>query len=224
VAAAPNGTVDFTAFEDEFDLDSEHRVFDPLAPYNRFMFKVNDKIYLWVLKPVATGYGKVVPESGRIAARKCLDNLGFPGRLVNNLLQFKIKSAGVETARFAVNSTVGVLGLFDPAKSKFGLEPQPEDVGQTFGRYGVGEGFPIVLPLFGPSNLRDAIGRIGDHFLDPVSYLDPLEARLAVRAYDQVNYESLHLGEYEKLVEGALDPYLLIRDAYKQNRDSKIQE
>jgi phospholipid-binding lipoprotein MlaA len=104
------------------------------------------------------------------------------------------------------------------------LQPYPEDFGQTLGYYGVGSGFHIVLPLLGPSNLRDTIGLVADHFLDPISYVEDSEVRLVLRAYKQVNQTSLHIGEYESLKKDAVDLYPFLRDSYEQHRNKQIEE
>ncbi|TNF51662.1 MAG: VacJ family lipoprotein, partial [Deltaproteobacteria bacterium] len=151
-------------------------------------------------------------------------NLLMPVRFTNNLLQLKPKQASIELARFVFNSTVGILGFFDPAAKHCDLHPYPEDFGQTLGYYGVGSGFHIVLPLLGPSNLRDTIGLVPDHFLNPISYVDDSEVRLALRVYKQVNQTSLHIGEYESLKKDAVDLYPFLRDSYEQRRNKQIEE
>ena len=214
----------------EFDLEAEFEeaatepVIDPLGGYNRVMTQVNDKVYLWALKPVSQGYRAVVPEGGRLAAGNFFRNLLMPVRFVNNLLQLKLKQAGTELTSFVINSTVGVLGFGDPATDYFGLQAYPEDFGQTLGHYGVGSGFHIVLPLLGPSNLRDTLGLVPDYYLDPISHIDHSETALAVRAYKSVNHTSLHLGEYESLKNDAIDLYTFLRDGYEQRREQQIKE
>jgi len=215
---------------DDFDLDGEFddesavQVFDPLRGYNRFMTGVNDKLYFWFLKPVAKGIGFVIPEPGRLAISRCFRNIMFPVRLVNNLLQFKIKRAGIESARFGVNTTVGVLGFGDPAKSWLDLDAYEEDFGQTLGTYGVGSGFHLVLPLLGPSNARDTVGLVPDYFLNPLNYIANYKLEAGVKVFDRTNYTSLHIGEYESIKRDAIDFYPFMRDAYEQNRKMKIQE
>lgn len=215
---------DFDEFEEEFSEPGSEEVFDPLSGYNRLMTKVNDKLYFWVLKPVAKGYAWVVPEGPRRGVNRFFTNLLFPVRFVNNVLQLKLLNAGEETLRFLTNSTVGFLGFWDPAKNWFGLEAHPEDFGQTLGFYGVGSGFHIVLPLLGPSNLRDMIGLVPDFYLNPVTWIDDWEEEYAVKALGTVNKTSLHIGEYENLKKDAIDLYPFLRDIYEQNRDKKIRE
>lgn len=210
--------------EEEFAEATEQPPLDPLSGYNRLMTHFNDKVYFWLLKPVSQGYRAVVPEGARLAVGRFFNNLLMPVRFTNNLLQLKPKQAGTELARFALNSTIGVLGFADPAAKHFDLQPYPEDFGQTLGHYGIGSGFHIVLPLLGPSNLRDTIGLVPDHFLDPITYVDDFETRLALRSYKQVNYTSLHVGEYESLKKDAVDLYTFLRDGYEQRREKLIEE
>jgi phospholipid-binding lipoprotein MlaA len=197
---------------------------DPLEPVNRALFVVNDKAYFWVLKPVAQGYRAVVPEFLRISVRNFFSNIAMPIRFVNNLLQGKIRNSGVELLRFTLNTALGFGGLFDPAKDDYSLEPRQEDLGQTFGKYGLGHGLYIVLPLLGPSSLRDATGLFGDSFLDPVNYVGDFEVAIGAKALKAENEISLTIGEYEDLKKSAIDPYVAIRDAYSQYRAKKVKE
>ncbi len=215
---------DLFDLEEEFEAAEAEPVIDPLSGYNRVMTQVNDKVYFWALKPVSQGYRAVVPEGGRLAVGHFFRNLLMPVRFVNNLLQLKLKQAGTELTRFIVNSTVGVLGFGDPAGDYFGLQAYPEDFGQTLGHYGIGSGFHIVLPLLGPSNLRDTFGLIPDYYLDPASHIDHYETALAVKAYKSVNHTSLHIGEYESLKNDAVDLYTFLRDGYEQRREQQIKE
>jgi phospholipid-binding lipoprotein MlaA len=197
---------------------------DPLEPVNRALFVFNDKAYHWVEKPVARGYRAVVPEGARVAVGHFFSNLTMPIRLANNLLQGKIRNCGTELLRFAINTTAGIGGFFDPAKNDFHLAPRDEDLGQTFGRYGLGHGFYIVLPLLGPSSLRDAAGLAGDAFLDPVNYAGDIEVVAGVKAFKAENELSLHIGDYEDLTKSAIDPYAAVRDAYSQYRAKQVRE
>ena len=231
--ALPSTVEDEFGEFDEFDEFAEFEVgveddsvdiFDPLGGYNRIMTVVNDRLYFWVLKPVARGYGLVLPRPVRLGINNVFANLGYPARFVNNVLQLKIKKSGLETIRFLVNSTVGVAGVWDPALVWLDLPAHREDFGQTLGHYGLGSGFHLVLPLLGPSNLRDSCGTIVDVFLSPTYYIEEVEVALAVSALDEINGVSLRLGEYEALTGDALDLYILLRDVYEQNRNKKIEE
>jgi phospholipid-binding lipoprotein MlaA len=198
---------------------------DPLESFNRAMFVFNDKLYFWVLKPVAQGYKKVIPEAPRVGVKNFFTNLKFPIRFVSSLLQADFRGAATEVGRFAVNTLWGVGGLLDPASSKQLDIPKNEaDLGQTLGIYGLGQGFYIVLPVLGPYSARDSIGIAGDYFLYPVSYITPWYDWLAVRAYEEVNDTSLRIGDYEFIKEAAIDPYLALRDAYSQYRQKKVEE
>ncbi len=201
-------------------------VSDPLEPVNRAFYHFNDKLYFWAVKPVSQGYAYLIAEDVRMCVRSFLKNLLAPVRIVNNLLQGKVVNSGVETARFVINSTLGIAGLADPAKNEFGLSPKDEDLGQTLGVYGLGEGIYICWPFFGPSNVRDTIGLAGDFFLSPVSYLAMSDAGagVAIEAGKEVNNTSLTLGDYEDFKESAIDPYVSLRDAYRQYRQKKIHD
>lgn len=216
--------VTFDDFENEFEEPLSENLIDPLSGYNRIMTTFNDKFYFWLAKPVAKGYKYIVPEGGRLAIGRFFNNLLFPVRFVNNTLQFKFKAAGIELGRFCINSTAGILGFWDPAKEWLEWEAYPEDFGQTLGYYGVGGGFHIVLPILGPSNLRDSLSLIPDYFLEPVSLVEPDLDELAVKSYDKLNFISLHIGEYESIKKDAIDLYPFLRDAYEQNRKKKIEE
>ncbi|MEA1947081.1 MAG: VacJ family lipoprotein [Thermodesulfobacteriota bacterium] len=211
-------------FEEEFEED-KLQVADPLSPWNRAMFHFNDKLYFWALKPLARGYKAVTPEFFRTGVKNFFRNITTPIRLVNCMLQAKGNAAAVEFSRFIVNTTIGVLGFGSPADKYPKLTPpDSEDLGQTLGNYGLGNGFYLVWPILGPSTLRDSIGRVGDFFLDPVSYVEPPEASIGIRAFDTVNNTSFRIGDYESLKKSAIDPYTALRDIYLQIRENKIKE
>ncbi len=209
-------------FDDEFEEDRV-QVPDPLAFWNRLMFHFNDKFYFWVLKPVAKGYRAAVPSTVRIGVKNFFTNLTTPIRLVNCILQWKWRAANGEFARFLLNSTVGVLGFGNPAKKYPELNPSEEDLGQTLGVYGIGNGFYVVWPFLGPSTLRDSVGLVGDAFLNPVVYVEPKEAALGIKVYEILNETSLKIGDYESLKKAAINPYEALRDAYIQHRKSKVK-
>jgi phospholipid-binding lipoprotein MlaA len=217
-----NSDEDF--FEDEFEEDKV-QVADPLSPWNRAMFHFNDKLYFWALKPLARGYKAIAPDFVRTGVKNFFRNITTPIRLVNCMLQAKGQAAAVEFSRFVVNTTIGVLGFGSPADKYPKLAPpDSEDLGQTLGNYGLGNGIYLVWPILGPSTLRDSIGRAGDFFLDPVSYVEPTEASLGIRAFDTVNNTSFRIGDYESLKKSAIDPYTALRDVYLQVRENKIKK
>jgi phospholipid-binding lipoprotein MlaA len=216
---------EFTGEDDFTNGDIETlAVFDPIEPFNRGMFWLNDKLYLYLFKPIARGY-RVVPEPARESVSNFFSNLGTPVRFANSLLQLKMEDAGTELGRLVINSTLGIGGLFDPAKAWFDLERKEEDFGQTLGNYGVGSGFYIVWPILGPSNTRDTVGMVGDFFLDPLHYIEmkPVE-RVGLTALDKETDLSLDKDTYESIKQESLDPYLYVRNAYEQYRDGKIKK
>ena len=216
---------------DEFDdyagdnaKEEKVSIADPLEPFNRAMHEFNDKMYFWAVKPVAQGYKAVVPEPARISVDNFFSNLGFPARFLSCLLQADFKGAATEAGRFTINTVWGIGGLLDPSSGKeLNLQEQNTDLGQTLGVWGVGQGFYIVWPVFGPSTPRDTVSIAGNYFLDPVAYLNPWSARLGVNVLDKVNAASLRIGDYEALKNAAIDPYVAFRDAYIQYRYKQIK-
>ena len=214
--------------------DALQTVADPIAGFNRAMFVFNDKLYFWALKPISLGYRAVVPTPVRISVKNFFYNLLAPVRLVNGLLQGKGRAAGGEFSRFVVNTTVGMLGFLDPAEPFPEMNPPEEDFGQTLGFHALGNGFYIVWPLLGPSTLRDTVGLVGDWVLNPFSFMQLINVEAGaltsgttnVVAYGvrTVNDSSFRLGDYEALKNAALDPYEAFRNAYIQNRNSKIAQ
>ena len=216
--------------EDDWLEDEEYadvQIADPLEPVNRMFFYFNDKLYFWLLRPLARTYSFVAPKPARKCVGNFFYNLKTPIRLVNNLLQGKFVAGGTELTRFMVNTTVGVAGLWDPARNWLDLSASEEDFGQTLGKYGIGEGFYICWPVLGPSNVRDTVGTAGDYFLDPVSYLGfngESDEAFALRGVETINKTSLRLGDYEDFKDATFDPYSAMRDAYFQQRRSKIKD
>lgn len=217
----------FGAGDDEDFTDGDIESFDindPIEPFNRGMFWFNDKLYFYLLKPIARGY-RVVPEPARQSVADFFSNIGTPVRFVSSVLQLKFTDAGTELGRLVVNSTVGIGGLFDPAKKYLGWRKKDEDLGQAFGNYGVGNGFYIVWPLLGPSSARDTVGLVGDYFLDPLHYvgMKPME-KAALKGLDLETRLSLDKDTYEGIKRQALDPYLYVRTTYAQHREGKINK
>jgi phospholipid-binding lipoprotein MlaA len=220
---------EYEDLEDDYALMDEQgsatKVADPLEPFNRAMFVVNDKLYFWVLKPTASVYGAIFPQQMRTGIDNVFHNLAFPIRFVSSVLQLKLDKAVKEVGAFAMNTTFGIGGLvrisdhIDPLK-----DLSPEDLGQTLAHYGVGDGCYIVWPVFGPSTLRDTTGTIGEYFLDPINYIDEWEIRWALEGEKTLNYTSLHPGEYEDLKEAAFDPYEALKDFYIQHHRHLTRE
>ncbi|MCX7901900.1 MAG: VacJ family lipoprotein [Burkholderiaceae bacterium] len=196
---------------------------DPLEVYNRHIFEFNERLDRYVVKPIAEGYVAVVPEPVRDCIRNVFRNLGDVGNAVNNLLQGKFFEASADLCRVAINSTVGLLGCFDIA-SRMGLARSNEDFGQTLGRWGIGPGPYFVLPLLGPSTIRDTFGRVADAFGDPLTYLDSARVAMGAQTLRVIDTRA-GLLEASRLLEGAaLDRYQFVRDAYLQRRRNLIYD
>lgn len=199
---------------------------DPLQRPNRFFYKVNDKLYFWVLKPVAQGYGKVLPRPARLSVQNFFTNIYAPVRMVNCGLQCEFKEASIELSRFGLNTTLGLVGFFDPAKNWFHLNPpDAEDFGLTLGYY-KGPGFYLNIPFSGSSSLRDGIGSLVDMCIVPSIYVlihYGFPYVTGAEALEEINRTSLRIGEYEEMKRAALDPYVAIRDAYNQHRENLIK-
>ena len=206
-------------------LDTEPEEYDPWERWNEPMFNFNRRLDQYVLKPVAKGYNFVVPDEIQIMISNGFDNISFVPRLVNSLLQGKVKGAGRELGRFLINSTAGVGGLFDPAKDVFGILKSREDFGQTLGFWGVGPGPYLIVPFLEPLTVRDGVGKAVDSALDPLSYFLPLFwDRLGMKIGDIVNERSLNLDLFQGFEESVIDMYSAVRHAYLQRRLRLIRE
>jgi phospholipid-binding lipoprotein MlaA len=220
-------------FDSEFSNKSE-KIFDPLSGYNRLMTTFNDKVFVNVVIPVAKGYAYVVPQTARTGIENFFENIGFPIRFTNNLLQLKFENASEELGRFLINTLWGLGGFMDLATTELNMKAHKEDFGQTLGFYGVGEGFHIVLPFFGPSNLRDTVGLVADGIASPVNSMgnnavhykipnNTLET-VSIKTFDVINNTSLNPNQYQTIKKDALDLYPFLRDIYTQSRKKKIEE
>jgi len=210
--------------EDQAEQSTHAMVADPLEGFNRAVFVFNDKIYMYGLRPIAKGYARVVPTFARRGVKNFFNNLFFPIRFVNDLLQGKGEAAGMEFSAFFINTTLGFGGLNDFAQKYVGIRLQDEDFGQTLGSYGIGNGFYLMLPVLGPSSLRDAVGRAGDSLINPVNYAQPWELSWGGRGLETVNGASFHIGEYEAFKKASIDPYTAMRNAYIQNRNALVKD
>lgn len=199
------------------------QVYDPIEPVNRVIFRFNDAVDRAVLEPTAKAYRYVAPEPVRRSVRNFLGNLRSPVIFANDLLQGERERAGMTLGRFMINSTFGVFGLFDFA-TQFGYVAHEEDFGQTLGRWGLGGGPYVVLPLLGPSNLRDAGGRVGDYFFDPLnSCCIGNEEALARFGTGALSDRESVIEVVEDLRRNTLDPYVTVRSAYAQRRAAQIR-
>jgi len=197
---------------------------DPLEPLNRAVFRFNDAADRNFVKPAAKAYNKHVPAPVRKGIRNFFRNAFEPTVIVNDFLQGKIKQGLADGWRFAINTTVGLLGFIDVA-SKLGLEPHKEDFGQTLAKWGVGEGPYLVLPFLGPSNLRDGLGLIPYYrYTNPLSTVDDREAALLLLTAEGISVRADLLGTEAILEQAALDRYRFVREAYRQKRLSLIHD
>ncbi len=202
---------------------------DPLEKMNRGFYVFNDKLDHYVMEPVTNCYNWMLPER----ARKCVDNffhnLSEPDNAVNDLLQGKAKHSGSDVGRFATNTTIGVVGLFDPA-TKFGMPRHEEDLGQTFAVWGIGEGPYLVLPFFGPSTLRDGLGTLTTSITKSlVGIILPVFSigagtRTSMDALETVNKRAGASDDLRAVNKAAVDRYVFIREAYRQHRTFLIYD
>jgi phospholipid-binding lipoprotein MlaA len=196
---------------------------DPLESLNRGIYKFNDSVDKALVKPVARGYKAVMPTVGQIMVSNFFSNLDDIMVSVNDLLQFKLVQGFSDGMRFFVNTTIGVFGLIDVA-SAGGLQKHNEDFGQTLGKWGVGSGPYLVLPVIGPSTLRDGVGFYTDLYVDPMFYINDMSTRNQVYLVQKFTRRA-ELLDQEKVLHGAMiDPYEFIRDAYLLHRQSQVYD
>jgi phospholipid-binding lipoprotein MlaA len=225
VLQAADDEIDFLddAFYDEYP--EQNAVKDPLEGINRAMFIFNDYSYTWVMNPVATWYSHIFPRDIRGAVADFFYNLQEPVRIVNALLQARFSDAGTLLARFAINSTGGVGGLGDPARM-MGFQRKDATFCQTLDSWGVGDGIYLVVPIMGPTTFRDLSGKIVEGFSMTPYYFWAASWKESSSIYigKELNYASLHLGEYEKMKELSFDPYAAVRDGYFQHRKQVFRD
>jgi len=227
-SAVASGLDDEEYDDDEYDEwdeeDEGELISDPIEPVNRFFFQFNDKMYFWVLKPVAQGYSKVMPEPARKGIKNFFSHIYTPVRMANCMLQLDAPGFFQELARFIINTTAGCLGFRDAAFKDYHVKKNDTDFGQTLAVWGTGNGFYLVLPFFGPSSVRDGIGLGVDHYLSPWTYMLDRWELTGATVGEKVNATSLRIGEYEDFKASALDPYISLRQAYVSYRNKLISE
>jgi phospholipid-binding lipoprotein MlaA len=198
---------------------------DPWEAFNEVMFNFNREILdRYILKPVATAWDFVLPDPVQKGVHNFFDNLSVVRRVMNNALQLKFQGAGKEVARFAINSTVGLVGFFDVAKDGFGIEQSDEDMGQTFGVWGSPPGPFLVLPFLPPLTVRDGIGFLIDTAMTPYIYFIPWYASIGGNVTNVVNERSLNLDTFERVAESTIDLYSAVRNAHLQRRAAAIRQ
>lgn len=226
-ASAPPGADALLEAEDDLVELAEEEVGaeapDPLEPVNRGLFRVNRVFDRFFFEPLARGYGWLVPDPGKRAVGRVFANLNEPVVLVNDLFQLRPRRALDSGARFVVNTTAGVGGLFDMA-SRLGVDPHHADFGQTLARAGLGPGAYLMLPLLGPSTVRDALGQIVDVALRPDTWLLTPGGRLVLASTGGVSRREAHLIELEELERSSVDYYAALRSVYLMHRQRLIEE
>ena len=195
---------------------------DPWERMNRTTFKVNTALDHAISRPIARTYKKITPQVVRTGVSNFMDNLFYPITMVNDLLQLKLKPFAQDTGRFVLNTVVGIGGVFDPA-TPVGLPKNEEDLGQTFGHWGAHPGPYFVIPLLGPSDVRDGIGKIGDGFLSPLSYVNNNYIRYGIYGVSLVDTRYRLLPQ-DAILEEAYDPYTLLKNAYLQRRQFQVSD
>jgi len=205
-------------------VDPATQIYDPWEPANRALYRFNDGLDRAILRPAALGYKRALPRPVRTGVRNVLNNIDTPNTLMNDLLQGRIVLGGQSAARFVINSTVGLAGIFDVA-SPLGIPYHDADFGQTLGRWGVPPGPYLYVPVFGPSNLRDGTGRIADGFASILSLHDlhlTFWDRTGVEVVDGVDSRLALDSTIEDVKHTATDPYATERSAYLQHRRSRV--
>jgi phospholipid-binding lipoprotein MlaA len=195
---------------------------DPWERFNRASFKVNDALDRAVLRPTARAYVKVMPRVVRTGISNVFENLETVTTLVNDALQGKMGAVGQDSARLLLNTTLGLGGLFDPATAA-GIEKNDEDFGQTLGTWGVRSGPYVMLPLLGPSTVRDTAGRVPDRFTDPTHYLEDDSTRFAITAVEVVDLRA-GLLEYDDDLAQSFDRYAFVRNVWMQRREYQVKD
>ena len=207
------------------EISPKNDDFDPLYGYNVAMTYVNDGFYTYIYTPLVWGYDAIMPDPIQVAFKDFFHNAMYPIRLVNNLLQGKWAGAWDETKRFAINTTLGFGGLADSASLHYDLPKHDEDFGQTLASWGVGEGFPVVLPLLGQSNLRDMVGLGVDSLANPISYVgSQWHHPSVINGARHYNEFSLGWRDYHRLREQNPHLYETLKSVYSQKRAKEIAE
>ena len=224
-AGAPAGDPLFDE-DDDFDLLEDASARDPFEGFNRDIFSFNRTVDRYVFDPVTRGYQHAIPAPGRHAFYRAFQNLDSPMILVNHMAQFRVHEAASTLTRFVINSTIGVVGLFDPAASYFEVDRIEGDFGQTLARYGTPSGPFLMLPVFGPSTVRDVFGDAVDIMMDPISYLlGPWRWwTLVLGGGEGLTTLEAHIDDREELEKGSVDFYSALRSAYLQSRDVMVRE
>jgi phospholipid-binding lipoprotein MlaA len=225
-AAAPQAqesSAELPATQYQGSIDSQNRE-DPLAPVNHQVLDVNAKLDDRAFHPIASGWAKVVPRPARDCVHRFFENAGVFRRFSNAMFQLKLKQAGGELARFGINSTVGVAGLFDPADKWFGLKEHDTDFSQTLAMYGMNGGTYVIAPFGGPVDVRNVIGGVVDGAMNPMNYVIPGSAVLykaAANSIHGLNERSEDLDHFEGVAPDSPDLYHSVHSKYQELEEQK---
>lgn len=225
----PNSNLeeDFLSIEEllaENESENPVLIADPFEGMNRAIFQFNDGFYEVILEPVSDTYTTLMPDPFEVGISNFFDNLQFPIRFVSYSLQGNLDLAGLETSRFLVDSTVGFAGFLRPSDDIPSLANLPDtDLGLTFAYWGIDHGPYLILPILGPSSLRDGVGFVGERFLDPSYYLDDSAIEITLTTLEILNRSPQILRSYRRGRAAAVDPYVSLRDFYVQFRSRKLE-
>src|SRR5262245_48166637 len=223
-AASPEADPLFDEPEAADEYEPAAPVPDPLEPANRAFFGFNQKLDDWFWSPLTRAYRFVTPEPARRGIRRVFRNLNTPIFFVNNLLQLRLRDAGETLGAFALNSTLGIFGLLEPSKEA-GWEPRPADFGQTLALVGVGNGPYLVMPIFGPTTVRDGLGSVADRFFQPLSYVIPIvPIQLLWGGGAGLSLREESSDQLAALQKSSVDFYAVLRSAYMQNREKEVED
>jgi phospholipid-binding lipoprotein MlaA len=221
--------------DDDADSEPELVVHDPYEGYNRKIHAFNDFFFHYGIYPLASGWNFITPRFLRVGLDNFITWAYTPGRLINNLLQAKLAGAGKETLSFAINGTMGGLGVYNASREIFALDQTVEDSDQTLGKWGISEGAYIVWPFIGPRTVRGTFGFAGDLMLQPQAVIVPVyiqpeniwvQGAIIATTYSvrAVNQTSLDPDAYDNLMKDSIDPYAFLRDIYLQNTRKNVAD
>lgn len=236
--AAATAMTDEHDYDDEEDEYAQPAVRDPFEKLNRSVFKFNDGLFRYVVRPIARGYEAVTPAPVRRGLVSFFDNVRFPVRFTGCVLQGKLDRAAAETGKFVVNTTAGVGGFIKVSDRFQALRVPEEDIGQALGKWGLPAGPYIVLPVLGPANPREIVGRAGDYVMTPTGWgrgsivpeewqvMNELswEWRLAISAVDTISVFPEIVSAYDTFNKAAIDPYVAFRNGFLQYREAMIRK
>jgi phospholipid-binding lipoprotein MlaA len=207
-------------------LDAEPEDYDPWEPYNERMFAFNYNIDRYVLKPAANVYRHIMPEPWQLMIANGFDNVRYPARLVNHVLQGRLWGAFIETSRFLINTLLGFGGLFNPATDYFGIPKSRADFGQTMARWGIGAGPYFVPPFLPPATVRDFLGRLADSAINPIAWflIDFWPEGIGIGMGEMLNERAVNYEAFQGVEETTLDLYTAVRDGYLRRRELQLRQ